>query len=98
MTRFAGFTPVRRLAAGLLPLMGIIACDSPLDVPPPGGQPPAQVPVAAIEIQAPAGMLAVGQVVTLSARVLAADGAVLDRPVTWASSDSLVASVSAAGV
>jgi hypothetical protein len=97
MTRFARFTPVRRLAAGLLPLMGIIACDSPLDVPP-GGQPPAQVPVAAIEIHAPGGMLEIGQVVTLSARVLAADGAVLDRPVTWASGDSLVATVSAAGV
>jgi hypothetical protein len=98
MTHFAGFTPVRRLVTGLLPLMGIIACDSPLDVPPPGSQPPAHVPVAAIEIQAPAGELEVGQLVALSAHVLAADGAVLERPLTWASSDSLVVSVSAAGV
>jgi hypothetical protein len=97
MTRFARFTSIRRLAAGLLPLATVIACESPLELPPPGG-PPAQVPAAVIEIQGLTGELGVGQVVTLSARVLAADGAVLNRPVTWASSDSQVASVSGTGV
>jgi hypothetical protein len=97
MTRFAHFTSIRRLAAGLLTLVSIIACESPLEVPA-GGPPPAQSPVASIEIKAPTGELAVGQVVPLDVRVLAADQAVLDRPVVWASSDSLVATVSQAGV
>jgi hypothetical protein len=98
MTRIAGFTTIRRFAAGLLPLVTVIACDSPLDLPPRGGQPPAQAPVAAIEVPAPAGELVVGQALTLTARVVGTDGAQLDRPVTWTSSDSLVASVSQAGV
>jgi hypothetical protein len=92
MTRFAGFISFRRLCVGL-PLATVIACDSPLDLPP-----LAQEPVAAIEIEASAGDLVVGQAVTLAARVRAANGALLDRPVTWTSSDSLVADVSSAGV
>jgi hypothetical protein len=98
MTRIARFASICRLAAGLLPIATIIACESPLDTTPPGGQPPAQVPVASIAIQSPAGELAVGQDITLTARALAADGALLDRPVTWASSDSLVATISPVGV
>jgi hypothetical protein len=97
MKRSAGFNRIRRLAAGLMPLAIVVACDSPLDAPA-NGQPAGQVPAAAIEIQAPTGALAVGQSVPLGVRVLAADGAALVRPVVWTSSDSLVASVSPAGV
>jgi hypothetical protein len=103
MTRFACFTSARitsicGLAAGLLPLATIVACEAPLDVPPPGSQPPAEVPVAAIEIQGLTGELGLGQVVALTARVRGQDGALLDRPVAWASSDPGIATISADGV
>jgi hypothetical protein len=97
MQRSTRSTRIRRFAAGLMPLAIVIGCDSPLDAPP-DGQPIGQVPVAAIEIRAPSGALAVGQAVPLGVRVLAADGAALVRPINWTSSDSLVASVSPAGV
>jgi hypothetical protein len=87
---------IRRLGAGALFLAGSSACDSPVDVP--GGTPPPQPSVAYVEILAPAGELAVGQSVPLGVRLLSADGQELDRPVTWTSSDTAVASVSPGGV
>lgn len=95
MMRIAGYPTLRRFG-GLLPLLVAVACDSPSSHEP-GGPPPEPV-AATVEIQAPAGQLEAGQVVTLSARVLAADGAVLNRTVTWSSSDTQVVSVSPAGV
>lgn len=96
MTRHNRINSIRRLVLGALPLTGLLACDSPTDVP--GGRPPAQAPVAYVEILAPAGELAVGQTVTLGTKLLSAEGAQLNRPVAWTSSDTAVATVSTAGV
>lgn len=56
-------------------------------------------PVASVAV-APAGLaLEVGATVTLTARPLAADGAVLaGHPIAWSSSDTVVATVSPAGL
>jgi uncharacterized protein YjdB len=57
------------------------------------------VPVASVAVQPTTQNLFVGQTAVLSATVTDANGTVVtDRPITWASSNTLVASVSPTGV
>jgi hypothetical protein len=96
MPRSATYSAFRRLALLAFIAAGVIACESPTEGP--GTAPPGQAPVASIEITMPASELVVGQSVVLQARLRAADGAILERAVVWSSSDTAVATVSAAGV
>ena len=54
--------------------------------------------VASVTIKPPSATIATGSTIQLTATVLANGGAQLDRAVTWDSSDSSVASVSASGL
>jgi hypothetical protein len=96
MPRFRMNMTIRRFASFALPALTLMACDSPTDVA--GPRPPAQKPVAYVEIIAPPGELMPGQTLLLGTRLLDAEGALLNRPVAWTSSDTAIAQVSAAGV
>jgi uncharacterized protein YjdB len=56
------------------------------------------VPVASLAVQPSSASLTVGGTVTLGADIRDANGAPLDRAITWSSDNSAVASVSATGV
>ncbi|HVH40455.1 MAG TPA: LpqB family beta-propeller domain-containing protein [Gemmatimonadaceae bacterium] len=60
--------------------------------------PPLPTPVASVEVTAPHLTMQVGEQMTLVAKPKAADGAPLEREVTWRSEDGGLATVSAAGV
>jgi hypothetical protein len=70
----------------------LLACDSPTDV----DDTPDEV--AVVEVQDAPATLRVGQSINLNARVRAADGAILNRSVTWSSSDTALAVISAGGM
>ena len=59
--------------------------------------PAPSTPVATVEIEPIAPVVAVGETFQLFARAKAADGTVLDRPITWSSGDDRIAVVSASG-
>jgi hypothetical protein len=93
MIRFAKNPSLRGLALMALAALTSVACDSPTDTP------PATVPpVAYVEITTQFGQLTVGESITLQTRLLSAEGAPLNRVVAWSSSDTAVASITAAGV
>jgi hypothetical protein len=93
MRRFAKNPSYRGLALMALAAFTSAACDSPTDTPP-----PIATPVAYVEITTQFGQLTVGESITLQTRLLSAEGAALNRAVAWASSDTAVARVTAAGV
>ena len=72
----------------------LMGCESPTDAPAPNPLPPQ---VQAIEIEVPTEGMRVGETFQLDAVVLGTDGTALDRPVTWGTSDTALAKVSAAG-
>lgn len=77
-------------------LSALIACGDSESGQPTG---PERIPVASVRITAPDEALLVGAERALQASPLSPTGAVLDdRPVTWASDNDVVATVSAAGV
>lgn len=91
---------VRRCAALLLSTILVVACDDAVGT---GPTPPGPAPVASVTVApkegAWSGTLKVGQTVALAAKPLAADGAELPTmAVAWASTDTAVAIVNAAGV
>lgn len=82
---------LRALAVGAVVLL-VAGCGG-------GGGPPAPAPVERVEVTPGGFMLPGGQgSARLTARVLASDGSVLERPVTWRSSAPGVVAVSAEGV
>jgi hypothetical protein len=92
MTRFAKNPSYRGLALMALAAFTSAACDSPTDTPP-----ATATPVAYVEITTQFGQLTVGESITLQTRLLSAEGAPLNRAVAWASSDTAVARITAAG-
>lgn len=80
-----------RLAAFVaLSALALIGCDDPV-----GPQP---TPVASVSILPAPEFVEIGQQILLEAKPKAANGVVLDRPVSWESDNVSVASVSATGV
>lgn len=101
MSRTVLLATLRTLFLGALPFL-IAACDSPTtpaEPAPGGGSPPVPPVVAAtIQILTPQPGVTVGQTVALTAVVQAADGSVLQMPVSWSTGDTARAVVSAQGV
>jgi uncharacterized protein YjdB len=83
---------LRRIAAVLLPLLALAACDAQGPTEMPGAQ------VATVQVTAPAASVAVGETMQLDATPRTANGAaVAGVAVTWSSSSEAVAVVSTAG-
>ena len=93
MTRNTFRSLFRGATLAALPFF-LIGCESPTDAPAPS---PLPAQVEAIEIEVPADGMTVGETFQLDAVVLGTDGTALDRPVTWGTSDTTLAAVSAAG-
>ncbi|MBL0939039.1 MAG: Ig-like domain-containing protein [Gemmatimonadaceae bacterium] len=97
-------SPGRRLARSLVSLcvassfaFAFTACSS--DSTAPGTNPPPPVTVASIAITPSTASIVVGATTTLAAEARSAQGAVLSgRTITWASSATTIATVSASGV
>jgi hypothetical protein len=95
MMQVRGPGRVARISA--LPAMLLAAaCESPNAPLPPSGAPP--VVVASVEIAGQHGPLTVGAELQLHATPRAAGGTPLDRPVTWSSADTAIATVSSSGL
>jgi hypothetical protein len=85
--------PCRRAATLITAIGAILACqNSPTD----SGEPPVGAQVDSVRIVAPATLL-VNDVALLSAHVWKSRQKVFDSPVTWNSSDPLIASLSPSG-